>query len=202
MTIAKIQNIVNFFIFNQYIYIFFSISNSAFGYLFHKQVKNVIRKKSTPWKFLIFQERELSDFKIKKFLIFLEMDTCTVRPNLEKLKGVHPQENFLYSWKMEISNSNIKKLLTFSQKKLFWYFRKHKPRKNIWYFLKRKPVLYFRKRNFLILQEETCKAGLKIRFHKINEKYNATKQLWIYFSIKGRKQLPTTNRLPAIRSTM
>ena len=47
------------------------------------------------------------------------MDTCTVRPNLEKLKGVDPQENFLYSWKMEISNSNIKKLLTFSQKKLF-----------------------------------------------------------------------------------
>ena len=140
MITAEIQNIVNFFIFNEY---FFGISNSAFRFLFHKQVKNVIRKKSTPWKFLIFQKMELSDFKIKKFLIFLEMDTCTFRPNLEKLKGVHSQESFLYSWKMEISNSNIKKLLTFSQKKVVLIFQETQTPKKHLIFSQKKAGLIF-----------------------------------------------------------
>ena len=155
MIIAEIQNIVNFFIFNEY---FFWISNSAFRFLFHKQVKNVIRKKSTPWKFLIFQKMEFSNFKIKKFLIFLEMDTCTFRPNLEKLKEcTHKKISYILG-KWKFLTLTFKTFLHFLKKRLFWYSRKHKPRRNIWYFLKRKLVLYFRKRNFLILQEETSKA--------------------------------------------
>ena len=60
---------------------------------------------------------ELSDSKIKKFLIFPEMEPCTFQPKLKNKKNPH-RENFLY-------------------------FRKRKPRKNFLYFLKRKLFLTF-----------------------------------------------------------
>ena len=68
-----------------------------------------------------------------------------------------PRENFLYSGKMELSSSNIKKFLTFSQEQDFLMFWKTKNPKNFLYFLKRKLFLYFRKRkprkNFLYLRK-------------------------------------------------
>ena len=96
-------------------------------------------KKSTPKKFHIIQEMELSGSNIKKilifseeknFMIFLEIKPCTFQPKLEKLKKCTSRK--------------------FLKRNLFLYFRKWKPWKNFLYFLKRKLFLYFRKQNFLI----------------------------------------------------
>ena len=75
---------------------------------------------------------------------------------------------------MELSNTNIKKVLIFSQENVVLIFKETKTPKNFLYFLerklfvyfrKRKPrknSLYFRKRNFLIFQERIFRA-LKIK---------------------------------------
>ena len=68
---------------------------------------------------------ELSDSKIKKFLIFPEMGHCNFQPKLEK---IHPE-------KISCASGN------------------RKPPKKIYIFSRRKSFLYFRKRNFLIFQE-------------------------------------------------
>ena len=50
---------------------------------------------------------------------------------------------------MELSNSNIKKLLIFSyflDRKLFLYFGEENPPKNVLHLIKRKLFLYFRER--------------------------------------------------------
>ena len=100
-------------------------------------------------EFLIFSQK-------KAFLIFPEMEPCIFQLKVKKQKNP-PRENLLYSRKIELSNSHIKKFLIFSRKKAFLYFDKRKPRKNFLYFLERNIFLYFRKwkpqRNFLIYQE-------------------------------------------------
>ena len=62
---------------------------------------------------------ELSDSNIKKFLVFWKTETLKsflyfgksiFSSQARKLKKVHPEKHFLYSGKMELSNSNIKKL--------------------------------------------------------------------------------------------
>ena len=119
---------------------------------------------------------ELSDSKIEKFLIFsqkkasliiLEMEFCTFQP---KIENIHTEKvsYLLYSGKIELTNSNIKKFLIFSRKKAFLIFRETKtpkkfltfPRKDLFiYYRKRKPrknSLYFRKwkpKKFFIFQE-------------------------------------------------
>ena len=45
-----------------------------------------IEKNAPGKKVLIFQETELSDSKIKKVLIFLEIEPCTFQAKLEKKK--------------------------------------------------------------------------------------------------------------------
>ena len=86
-----------------------------------------------PENFLIFPEMELSNSKIKKFLIFSqkksflifpEMEPCTFQLKLEKIKKSTPRK-FLKFQEREIP----KKFLF--QRKLFLYFRKRKPRKII-----------------------------------------------------------------------
>ena len=100
-------------------------------------------------EFLIFSQK-------KAFLIFPEMEPCIFSSRLKSKKN-SPRENFLYSGKIELSNSHIKKFIIFSRKKAFLYFEKRKPRKNFLYFLERYIFLYFRKwkprRKFLIYQE-------------------------------------------------
>ena len=99
-----------------------------------------------------------------------------------------PQQNFLYSRKMELSSSNIKRFLIFSQKKSFLIFQETKPPKKSLIFYQKKAIsrkgnpvkiLYFQKmelsylhfrkgifrtlaqRNFLIFWERyTQNAGL------------------------------------------
>ena len=44
-----------------------------------------IEKNAPGKKILIFQETELSDSKIKKVLIFLEIEPCTFQAKLEKI---------------------------------------------------------------------------------------------------------------------
>ena len=108
---------------------------------------------------------EISESKIKEFLIFLKRklflyfrkwNPAFFSSSLKNKKNP-PRENFLYSGKIELSNSHIKKFLIFSRKKAFLCFEKRKPRKNFLYFLKRNISLYFRKwkprRKFLIYQE-------------------------------------------------
>ena len=88
---------------------------------------------------------ELSGSKIKKFLIFYyisgsgnfleklplcqEMKSSSLRlsdtlfkPKLKKQNN-SPQENFLYSWKMELPNFNIKFFFIFPQKKVVLIFQ-------------------------------------------------------------------------------
>ena len=59
---------------------------------------------------------ELSDSKIKKFS---KMEPCTFPLKLEKIEKNPSRENFLYSGKMELSNTDITKALIFSQEKAF-----------------------------------------------------------------------------------
>ena len=60
------------------------------------------------------------------------MEPCTLHSaQARKNKKNPPQENFLYSGKMELSNTNIKKLFVFSQEKVVLIFRETKtPKKN------------------------------------------------------------------------
>ena len=66
---------------------------------------------------------ELSNFKIKKPLIFPQMEPCPFQTKLEKIKKTPPQENLFYSGKMELCNSNFKSLLIFSQEKAVLIFQ-------------------------------------------------------------------------------
>ena len=58
-----------------------------------------------------------------KLLIFREMELFRLSSKNEKNP---PQENFLHSKKMDLSSSNIKKFLTFSQVKAFLIFQEAK----------------------------------------------------------------------------
>ena len=66
---------------------------------------------------------ELSNFKIKKSLIFPQMEPCAFQTKLEKIKKKPPRENFFYSGKLELRNSNFKSLLVFSQEKVVLIFQ-------------------------------------------------------------------------------
>ena len=86
---------------------------------------------------------ELSGSKVKKFLSFLEMDPYTFRPKFKKSKTNVPQENSLYSGKIDLSNSNFKKLLTFSQKKVVFIFQEMQTTKKCLIFSQKKDGLIF-----------------------------------------------------------
>ena len=76
---------------------------------------------------------------------------------------------------MELSGSNIKKFVIFSQKKSFLIFRELETTKN---------SLYFRKRNFLIFQEtETLKNLLYFRreFSSQKNKKKTLLKCFLYF---------------------
>ena len=115
---------------------------------------------------------ELSNSKIKKILIFPDMEPCTLQ--LEKIKKFHPKKISYIPGKWSFLTLILKKFLYFLKRMLFLYSRKRKPGKFFLYFLerklfvyfrKRKPrknSLYFRKRNFLIFQERIFRA-LKIK---------------------------------------
>ena len=108
--------------------------------------------------FLIFPEMELWTFRFrhnlekikkthpeKKFLVFLEIETsCSNIKNFLIYQETETLIFFLYSKKMKLSSSNIKKCLIFSQATAVLIFRKTETLKN---------YLYFRKWNFLIFQE-------------------------------------------------
>ena len=107
-------------------------------------------KKSTRKKFLTSQEMEHSNSKIKKFLIlsqkkvfliFPEMELCIFQTRARKNNRIQPLlENFLY-------------LLNWKSQKNFLYFLKKAP-----YFLETETPensSYFRKQNFLMVQEVT-----------------------------------------------
>ena len=79
---------------------------------------------------------KLSDSKIKKFLIFPEMKSCTFQPKLEKIKVSHPEKISYTS-----GNRNQEETSYIFSNQSLLYFGKRKPRKN---------SLCFRKRNFLI----------------------------------------------------
>ena len=63
-----------------------------------------------------------------------------------KNKQNKPKENLLYSGKMDLPSSNIKKSFIISQKKAFLIFQERKPPKI--------NSSYFRKKNFLIFREQ------------------------------------------------
>ena len=109
------------------------------------------------WKFLNLRLKNFFFFlKRKLFLYFRKWNPAFFSSSLKNKKNP-PQENFLYSGKIELSNCRIKKFLIFSRNKAFHYFDKRKPRKNFLYFLERNIFLYFRKwkprRKFLIYKE-------------------------------------------------
>ena len=128
-------------------------------------------KKSQSRKiFLIFQEMELSDSKIKNFFIFPEMKSCTFKDQARKIKSTTLRK-FLIFQELEIFYIFyiLRKLFLHFQKWNFPYFRKLKPHKknshisgkrNL-YSRKWKPSqknsLYFMRQNILIFQEELRK---------------------------------------------
>ena len=76
-------------------------------------------QKTTPKRFLTFQEMKISDSKIKRFPIFSQKKAFLTFPVIssqaQKIKKNLPWENFLYSRNMELSNSKIKKLHIFQE---------------------------------------------------------------------------------------
>ena len=209
----------------------------------HKPPQN---KKIRPEKkFLIFREIELSNSKIKKFLIFSQKSPPHFLVQARKNEKNPPRKKFLLSQEMELftsnikkiqerdtpkkktlyisgngnpqiayhilgngtfhlklqkikkkihpeknSNSKIKKFLVFSQKKAFLIFSQKKPsaisspsprkpalkkvlmfsQKSLQFFGNGNPEKYFRKRNFIILQEtkfsHTFRNGTLLYFGK------------------------------------
>ena len=89
-------------------------------------------------KFLIFQETET----LKSSLYFGEYNFSA---QARKIKKKPPQENFLYSWKMELCSSNIKKFRTFSQEEAVLIFQEMDTPKKIPYISGNGTFLYFRK---------------------------------------------------------
>ena len=80
------------------------------GYLAHFLSSNPKNKKSLPQeKLLIFREMKLSDSKIKRFLIFTEMELWTFQPKLKKNQTATtkktPRENFLIVQETETPKS-------------------------------------------------------------------------------------------------
>ena len=120
-----------------------------------KNKKNPPRK-----KFLIFKEKQVSGSNIEKF-----QETATP-PKIHDISGNGNSKKASYisgngtlyflaqaqkikkSTRENFLDYNIKIFLIFSQRKLFLYFRKQKLLKNL---------LYFRKQNFRIFQEELPK---------------------------------------------
>ena len=73
----------------------------------------------------ITSEMRLSDSKIKKFLIFPEMEPALLNQN-SKIKKIHPKKISYVSG----NRSHEKKILYVLKRKLFLYFTKQEPRKN------------------------------------------------------------------------
>ena len=72
---------------------------------------------------------ELSNSKIKKFLIFPEMEPCTFQPKLKKIKKSTSTKISYTS-----GNKNPKKFLIFSQKKAVLIFWQTEPPKKFFIF--------------------------------------------------------------------
>ena len=64
---------------------------------------------------------ELSSPNTKKIIIFLEMKPCTFQPKIKKLKTSTSRKFLILQ-----ETKNPKKILIFSQKKLFLFFGKRK----------------------------------------------------------------------------
>ena len=73
----------------------------------------------------IHPEMGLSDSKIKKFLIFPEMEPALLNPS-SKIKKIHPKKISYVSG----NRSHEKNFLYVLRRKLFLYFTKQEPRKN------------------------------------------------------------------------
>ena len=73
----------------------------------------------------INSEMRLSDSKIKKFLIFPEMELALLNPS-SKIKKIHPKKISYVSG----NRSHEKNFLYVLKRKLFLYFTKQEPRKN------------------------------------------------------------------------
>ena len=112
--------------------------------LFSSNIKN-FEETETPQKNYLY-------FRKRKLLIFQEMELFSLPRKVSYTSGngnpkkphIFTKKAFLIFWEAETP----KDLLIFSQKKLFLYFGKRKPRKNSLYFRKLKPrinFLYFRK---------------------------------------------------------
>ena len=80
------------------------------GYLAHLLSPSPKNRKSPNPKFLIFQEKELLDSKIKKCLIYLEMQPFIFQPKLKNKKQVHPKKISYTS-----RNGNPEKINIFSK---------------------------------------------------------------------------------------
>ena len=82
------------------------------------------------------------------------MEPKLFNPSLKNKKNP-PQENLSYFGKIKLSNSNIKKLLTFSQKKAVIIFQESKTPKKL--------LIFSQEKAFLIFQErETTKQKIRI----------------------------------------
>ena len=72
--------------------------------------------------FKVFKDARWKDVKGKSSIICSYLGRFSPSSKKKKKKKNPPQENFSYSGKMELSYSNIKKFLIFSQKKAFLIF--------------------------------------------------------------------------------
>ena len=97
------------------------------GYLTHFLRSNPKNKKSLPQeKLLIFREMKLSDSKIKRFLIFTEMELWTFQPKLKKKPNSNNKKNTPREFSYSSGNGNPQKLIIFFQKKAVLVFRETK----------------------------------------------------------------------------
>ena len=90
---------------------------------------------------------------------------------------------------MELSNSNIKKILIFLKRNLFIYVGKQKPPKNF---------LFFMERNFLIFQEtETLKISYisASNFPSLKKEKKTTLKKFLIFQEMDLSSLKTENSL-------
>ena len=99
---------------------------------------------------------ELSNSKIKKFLIFSQKSPHPFQPKLEKIKKIHPEKKFLVSQEMELLSCNTEKIQeTKTPKKKFLIFQETETIKNLLIFRGTNPFSpsseIFGKWNFLTL---------------------------------------------------
>ena len=108
----------------------------------------------------------------------------------QKIKRNVPQENFLYSGKIDLSNSNIKKLLTFSQKKVVFIFQETQTTEKLLIFSQKKVSLIFQETKLSYISRSNLQ-GLKIKNNLILlfERKCKRKKLLILFFIKKQNFL-------------